>query len=225
MSTPFPLGRTLEHDERSRRFVAPMAATIRSVKHRRYGPILDQQDIGACTGFALAGALNTRPLHRPGRNLRAAEAFGLYSWGTRLDQYQGEWLYDPATGTGTGEDTGSSGLGICKAGVQLGYLKEYRHAFGPEQLKAALMLQPVIVGTVWRTSMFYPDANGFITDSGADEGGHEYEVLGYDLTHDFYWAANSWTALWGVRGFFKIPGPVMARLLDADGDVTVPVSV
>lgn len=214
-ANPFPLGRKVQHDPRSRNFPAPTAPTVKSVKHRRYGRVLDQKNVGACTGFALAQALNTKPLRRVGRVLRNRDGLGLYTMATVLDQWEG--TYPP-------DDTGSSGLAVCKAGVKMGYLTGYQHAFGFDQYTAALMLNPVIIGIPWYESFFNPDPAGFLAISGDVVGGHEIEILGYNAPYGYSWALNSWSDGWGLKGLFRIPDPVMRRLLHEEGDVTVPIS-
>lgn len=135
------LGRHVELDPRSRAFAVPAAAdTITKVRHRRYG-ILDQGDLGSCTGNAITGCLNTLPLHITGTHLKTeADAVRLYSEATRLDSFQG--AYPP-------EDTGSSGLAACKAAKNEGLISGYRHAFSVEAALTALMSGPVITGVNW----------------------------------------------------------------------------
>jgi hypothetical protein len=209
------LGRVVQHDPRSRQFGAALASDLRTVKHRRFGPILDQGNLGSCTGNALAGAINTAPLHKPRRILHEPEAVALYSLATQLDG---------APGTYPPDDTGSSGLAVCKAGVNKGYLSSYRHAFGLDQTLAALVLQPVIVGTTWTQDMFTPDSAGFVHPGGNVAGGHEYELVGLDVVGQFVWAANSWGTGWGLKGFFKLSFADLGSLLADQGDCTVPVS-
>jgi hypothetical protein len=213
MMTDFKLGRVVDHDARSLNFPAPSVLTVKTIRHRRYGAILDQGQLGSCTGNALAGALNTVPLRVPKRVLHEVDAVKLYSLATTLD---GDGTSYPPT------DSGSSGLAVCQAGVKLGYLRSYAHAFGFDHYLTSLMLTPVIIGVNWYEGFFNPDANGFISISGAVAGGHEIEVVGYDVKGQYSWVANSWGKTWGLKGYFKIPDPVMRRLLNEQGDVTVP---
>ena len=209
------LGRLVEHDERSRAFRAATAPELRSVKHRRYVGILDQGQLGSCTGNALAGAIDTAPLHKAGRNLHEADAVKLYSLATTLDD-------DPQNYPPT--DTGSSGLAVCKAGVQLGYLASYGHAFSLDEALAALVVSPVIIGINWYEDMFDPDSAGFVHPGGALAGGHEVELVGLDVKGSYVWAANSWGTSWGLKGYFKVSFADLGRLLSEDGDCTIPVS-
>ena len=118
-----PLGRVVEHDERSRDYPAMsvVPAAILPIRWAHYGTVLDQGDIGACTGFAMAQCLNSGRLHEGHRQLGADDALALYSSATRLDSVPGH--YPP-------DDTGSSGLAVAKAAKAAGYIRSYTHAFG-----------------------------------------------------------------------------------------------
>ena len=210
------LGRVMHHDPASRGFPAAKAETIHNVAHRRYGSVLNQGNVGACTCFALSHAVNTAPLHHNGRLLHNTDGLTLYRRATLLDNIPGN--YPP-------EDTGSTGLAACKAGVEAGYLKEYRHLFGYDQFLAGLMLSPVMFGSNWYSGMFYPNASGLVEVSGSLAGGHEYLCVGYAVKTRMFRFLNSWTNVWGVRGYFYMAEATVRRLLSEDGDCIVPVSV
>ena len=124
VDTPYPLGRHVEHDPRSLNFAFPITAPtapLRTILHRSYGLPLNQGNLGSCTGNAMAGAVNSLPLHKTGgRVLKEADAVDLYSLATRLDAFDG--AYPPS-------DTGSSGIAVAKAAKQKGLIKSYWHAF------------------------------------------------------------------------------------------------
>ena len=120
------LGRLLRHDPKSRTFPARRAPEIKTVRWFRNGPILDQGDLGACTGYAMAGALMTRPLYKRGRKVSDPQAKLLYSDATRLDPWPRQW--EP-------EDTGSSGLAVCAAAKALGYITGTSGRSGSCQVK------------------------------------------------------------------------------------------
>lgn len=219
MQTPFPLGRAgVDHDPASRRF-AFLPETLPILKTRtwrRYGPVLDQGRVGACTGYAMAHALNTRPNHvAREKMLTSSDALALYGLATQLD---------PWPGTYPEEDTGSSGLAVAKAAVQLGHIREYRWAFGFDQFLGALMEGPVLVGTIWKNDMFWPTSRGFVRPTGNEAGGHEYLAVGMDLKHRYLTFQNSWSTLWGVKGRFYMTFDDFKSLLDADGDAMLPIS-
>ncbi len=218
----YALGRVVEHDERSREFPARVsAAKPKTVLWSHEAPVLDQKDLGGCTGFALAQWLNTNYAqtelgdagHRTAY-LIEDQAIELYSAATKLDSIPGSYKPD---------DTGSSGLAVCKAGRKLGYLSAYHHAFGFDALLLALQHSPVIVGTEWTRGMFDPDHSGVIRPTGDVEGGHEYLILGGDMERQRLTILNSWADSWGVHGRAYISFTDFRTLLANHGDVTVPI--
>jgi hypothetical protein len=137
------LGRHVEHDPRSRGYAYKAAedVALRNIVHRHYGGILDQGNLGSCTGNACAGAINTIPIHAKREHvLREPEALDLYELATAIDEFPGQ--YPP-------EDTGSSGLAVAKAAQQKGYISSYQHAFSIGDALLALMEGPIIVGVNW----------------------------------------------------------------------------
>ena len=210
------LGRLVQHDPRSRLYQAPLAPTQRSVLWGHHAPILDQGQLGSCTGNALAQCINTDAFakSRTAKYLTEMDAVALYSKATHLDDAPG--YYPP-------NDTGSSGLGVCKAGVKLGYLTGYKHAFSFTDFCAALQLSPVIVGTAWHDDMFSPDKTNFVRPTGAVAGGHEYLALGIDYAANALTFLNSWGNKWGDHGRFHMTFGDFAALLADQGDATVPI--
>lgn len=211
------LGRHVEHDPRSKDYPARRVAQPKSVLWTHRAPVLDQGDLGSCTGNALAQCLNTTKFaaSRPKRKyLDEQYARLLYAKATTLDTVSGQW---PPT------DTGSSGLAVAKAGVALGYLSRYDHAFGFDHFAAALALQPVIVGTNWYSTMFKPDSDGFVQPGGQVAGGHEYLALGINYPGRYVTCLNSWSDTWGVNGRFRMTFDDFTALLNEQGDVTVPI--
>lgn len=211
---PFPLGRKVNHDPRSRSFPAPRATDRKPVLHRRHGPVLDQGQLGSCTGNAMAQALNMTPLHTPRSGwLKEADAIRLYARATELD---------PSPGTYPPEDTGSDGLSVCKAAQEQGLITGYQWAFGFDHVLDALQNGPVLVGTAWHESMFTPDKSGYVRAEGNEAGGHEYVLMGDD-TKDRLTFLNSWGKGWGKGGRFFMDYATFAQLLAAQGDAAVPV--
>lgn len=213
------LGRHVEHDPRSRQYaVEPQKVALRTVTHRRYGPLFDQGDLGSCTGNAAAGAINTAPLHLAKHKLlKESDAVSVYELATKLDEFDGS--YPP-------DDTGSSGLAAAKALKQMGLIAQYRHAFNMDEALAALMLGPVITGVNWHEGFDRPDANGYVKLDGQVRGGHEFLVVGLHHYEKFVGdslvvADNSWGMGWGDRGRFYFRVSTWQKLLDEQGDVTV----
>jgi hypothetical protein len=179
--------------------------------HRHYGAVLNQGNVGSCTGNAMAQALMTAPLRKVGRTLKEADAVSIYSDATKIDGSPG--TYPP-------NDTGSSGLAVAKVAKTRGLISAYTHAFGVDHAIGALQLAPFLFGTNWYQDMFTPDANGFVHPGGAVAGGHEILCIGDTGEHLVF--LNSWGARWGVKGKFYLSYADFAQLVAEQGDVVVP---
>lgn len=214
-NAPRPLGRHVEHDPASRNFAAARATKRKTVLHKRTRAAFDQGDLGSCTGNAMCGVLVTQPWKHS--RLSEKTAVELYELATTLDNAPG--AYPP-------DDTGSSGLAVCKAAKQLEYISAYHHAFGIDHALDALVLAPVIIGISWYTSFDTPDENGVIeiADGATVRGGHEVELLGIDVDAETVTGINSWGPSWGpLKGRFVMSWATLAQLLAEQGDVTVPI--
>ena len=219
------LGRHVEHDERSRDYDiesvvgAGVALPTGIVNHDRHIAPLNQGQLGSCTGNALTGALMTDPLFTTGEVLLdESTAVEIYERATKLDTIPGS--YPP-------EDTGSSGLAVCKAAKDLGLLTSYRHAFSWSAALRSLARTPVIIGVAWYSSFDTPDPSGFvsITSSATVRGGHEFELVEFDADARTVRACNSWGSGWGDGGYFTFSWDDLERLLSKaeQGDATVPL--
>jgi hypothetical protein len=216
-------GRHVFHDPASKGYAVTGEVPPGPIVHERHIPILDQGQLGSCTGNAGTGMLGTSPFFdtAPVRSLALNQpyAVGLYGQATHLDGIPG--YYPPIDG-------GSSGLGVAKALRARGIIDRYEHAFSVEAMLTALRRAPVIVGTVWLSGMNTPDSRGFVQLTGKAEGGHEYlcreyEPVGSRLSFGVLTFDNSWSASWGDRGRFRITVGDFAYLLKQQGDVTAPV--
>ena len=239
---PFPLGRHVEHDPRSLRYahgVLPKSA-IKSVEWTRRIPILDQGQLGSCTGNAGTGLLGTDSADRTASTTvtisaaGAAASRGLFTAGEhQLDEAFAVKLYSLATildgisGTYPPTDTGSSGLGVAKALRALGLAGSYTHAFSIAALNSALQTGPVMIGITWYQSMFDPKNDGqiVVNPSSGVAGGHELELNAFDATTGEYQVPNSWNTTWGKSGYGYFTATALTSLLSAQGDVTVPALV
>jgi hypothetical protein len=208
------LGRHIVHDPRSLAYVAPIAPQIQSVTHKAVGLPLDQGKIGSCTANALCGALNSAPDLKGGTPRKETDAVQLYELETKLEGHP----YPP-------NDPGGSGLEVCKAAKQLGWISSYTHAFGIDQALLALVLRPVITGIGWYTSFDSPDANGLvrIAPGATVRGGHEVVADQIDAGQKLVWFWNSWGTAFGVGGRFCMSFDTWSQLLVERGDVTVPL--
>lgn len=217
-------GRHVEHDARSLRYTVATAdnEVFEDVRWQSSAPILDQGDLGGCTGYACAALLSY--LYPDYPHLPASTdaegwdtlAKSLYSQATNLDSIPGHWPTD---------DTGSTGLAVAKAAKADGFASGYLHITDAAQLAKALQQGPLIVGTNWYNSMFYPDSSGDIVVSewSGLAGGHEYvldEVAGSHLGF-----RNSWGESFGVEGRFYMNIDDFLWLLHQEGDATQLVPV
>lgn len=209
------LGRHVQHDPRSRDYPFTADLPVKSVRWLRRSPILDQGDLGSCTGNAAAGWLATDSLHRVGRSdITEQVAVTIYSRATHLDRVRG--VYPP-------DDTGSSGLAAAKAMVRLGLTAgTYRHCFSVEAALKALQLGPVLVGLTWLTSCDTPDHTGLIRWTGEVRGGHEVLADEVNLEQQRIGFTNSWSDRWGLHGRFYLSLEDFTAALHDHGDVTVP---
>lgn len=222
------LGRHVLHDGLSWRYPAPMADKIVSVKHQQGATLpLDQGNLGSCTGNAMVGMLMSGPFYEPirakvGRNLDETDAVGIYADATHIDHFLG--VYPP-------QDTGSSGLAVCKAVQHEKYgrqwIKGYAHCFSLEHMLRTLVLQPCIAGTLWLSGMDSPDQNGIVHATGDVRGGHEYvmdELVWVDddlaSPSNLIGFLNSWGRGFAKEGHFYMPVPEFdSKLRKQQGDV------
>lgn len=216
------LGRHVNHDERSKNFPAKTAA-LKTVRHSHHGITLDQLQLGSCVGNAGVQVVNTEPNWTQATENNEPLAVKLYSATTAVDPYPGQ--YPP-------DDTGTDGLSACKVMKQWGWISSYTHAFGLQHALGALMLRPVMTGTVWLDGMFTPDKDGRVHVKGNEAGGHEYVIFGVEIVrtatgrvsyaNSKAWGLNSWGPSWGLGGIFYYVLSDYGHLLDRQGDVSVP---
>lgn len=217
-STDKRLNRHVYHDARSRNFAFDTSKlSIVSVFHGRHIPILDQGNVGSCTGNAGIGALATDPVYSTSISnnttypLTEDGAVKLYSDAEMID---GTGPYPP-------NDYGSYGLSIAKALKNAGLISSYQHTFTLDDALKALTQYPIMVGINWYNSMFNPQADGRVTISGGIAGGHEIVARQIDARNQRVWFDNSWGTSWGVNGRFYLTFTDLGRLLSEQGDVIV----
>lgn len=210
------LGRHVKHDPQSFQFQASRAPQVVSVNHQATGLPLDQGSLGSCTANALCGALDSAPDLRGTTTLNEANAIQVYELETKLEGKP----YPP-------NDPGGSGLMVCKAAKQLGMITSYSHAFGIQHALEALVTRPVITGINWYTSFDSPDPQTGLVAIAAGatiRGGHEIVADGIDANNQLVWFWNSWGTQYGLGGRFCMAFATWDRLLQEQGDVTVPVN-
>ncbi len=194
---------------------ATMSTAIKDQHWERVLTILDQGQLGSCTGNAGAGALGTQPFYDavghsvlpPADDAAKGQEYAvqLYSDATEVDPFPGS--YPP-------DDTGSSGLAVCQVLKTRGTIRGYTWARTAYGFLTLLQAGPVLQGMPWYQAFFEPDGDGFIDadanwSSSGVAGGHEVEALGVEIdTQDAFNSvityANSWGTGWGDHGFFRM---------------------
>lgn len=219
-SDPRALGRNVHHDSRNLAYPYQRTAPVLvSVLHNRNIPILDQGDVGSCTGNGQVGVLGCDPNYTalPAGHpaLDEKEALAIYSAAEVID---GDGPYPP-------NDDGSSGPSAAKAAMNAGLISGYTHILSLDDLKDALQSQAVSIGINWYDSFDSPPSSGLLTISADAQvrGGHEPMLRGIDVDAQVFYGDNSWGDSWGDNGSFTIGWATMERLLAEQGDGTVSV--
>lgn len=206
------LDRIPQFDEKSRSF--PVRQLVATKKPRSYtwrvDTWLDQGQEGACVGFSWSHELAARP--KVIRDITDDTARSVYRRAQQIDEWPGE-NYE-----------GTSVLAGAKAVLESGHIKEYRWAFGLDDLILAVGYQgPAVIGVNWYSEMFEPDEKGYIHVGGSLMGGHAIVCHGVNIKGRYFKLHNSWGQDWGVNGECKISFDDMARLLSEYGEACVPV--
>ena len=213
------------HDPRSLSY--PIRTLITTEPRRRnklwrLGPILDQGREGACVGFGWTAENLATPiavdLNRVAVSVPrdpTAYAKDLYRRAQRIDEWDGE-NYE-----GTSVNAGAK---ICR---ENGVLREYRWAFGVNDVVNTVLAKgPVVLGINWHESM-YNAPNGVLKVSGPVVGGHCILAVGYTLKspkldgEDGVVLQNSWGKGWGINGLAEIKVSDLSKLLSAYGEAAV----
>lgn len=212
------------HDPRSRNY--PIRSTFGrqtpvSITWRTPKP-LDQGREGACVGFGWTAEALTTPVAVDLTKLAASGivepnqfARNLYRQAQTIDEWPGE------------DYSGTSVLAGAKVMQSLGLLKEYRWAFGIDDVALALATTgPVVLGIPWYSGM-YEAPGGFLEVKGSIVGGHcilahAYRLPGVIFPDDAaIGLLNSWGPEWGNDGKAWIRQTDLAKLL-TNGEACVP---
>ena len=212
------LGRHIRHDSRNKAYPwQRSAAAPVSQLWTRHGSILDQGQLGSCTGNAETGALECDPCYAalPAAHpaLDESLAVAIYSAAEKIDGGAG---YPP-------EDDGSTGPSAASAAVGMNLISGYLHCFSLADVLDALQQHPVCVGANWYSSFDQPDSSGLVAISpGAQvRGGHEFLCRGLDVDAQLLFFDNSWGTGWGNKGSFSMAYGTLDRLLGEQGDATI----
>ena len=144
---------------------------------------LDQLDTQHCVGFSMANFGINLPIFRPYTNDDAHRFYYL------CKEYEGRPL----------SEEGSSMRAAAEVLLSLKKIEAY--AFAPDMavIKWWLLNRgPLMVGTIWTTSMMTPIDN-IITVGGELAGGHAYLINEWTL-NNYIGIQNSWGNNWGVNG-------------------------
>ncbi len=176
--------------------------------------ILDQKSEGACTGFAVAGAINMLN-QRAGRDIQVSPRM-LYEMAKRSDEWPGE-DYDGSSLRGA--IRGWNNMGVCEESF-------WPYRTGPNKgelsIEAAINARGHTLGAYYRimplichfhsalnetgviavsakihTGWQAPKA-GVIEQSANVLGGHAFIIVGYN--DKGFWVQNSWGKKWGDNG-------------------------
>lgn len=231
---PYPMGRHLVHDPRSKAYRADVAAVEpRRIVHPHKGPGLNQgslhdqgfpvdgpDSLASCTGNSSAAVMNCAPLRRPGERARDQRwAIDVYAAATAIDRWAG--TYPP-------DDTGSSGLAVAQVLTARGDIDRYEWGFGVQDTVRLAALSPLSVGSVWTEGMLEPDLEGFIRPTGDRVGGHQWTIRGVNPARSRILLLNSWGPAWGgwmergrrvFAGHARLAFADLETLLDWGGDV------
>jgi len=214
------LARLVHFDDRSRKY--PIRKTISAKKARGYswscGKHLNQGSEGACVGFSCTHEL----IARPGVVTGVAEKFArekIYWEAQKIDPWGGG-SYPGAKPQYEGTAV-ISGIQVLQ---QLGYIKEYRWAFGLDDLVMAVGYKgPAVLGLAWYESMFDPHSCGYLHVSGDPVGGHAILCKAVNVKERYFVLHNSWGSAWGKGGDARISWDEMERLLHEDGEAVIPL--
>lgn len=201
--------RVVKFDERSRAFPVRTLVPPRPRSYTwRCESWLDQGSEGACVGFAWAQELCARPAVMLVGN---AYARNVYHQAQKIDEWPGEAY------------SGTSVLAGAKVIQESKMMREYRWAFGLEDLILGVGKGPAVLGLDWHQGMMTPMANGFIHPSGPVYGGHAILCNGVNLKGRWFRLHNSWGQAWGRQGECFLSFESMEQLLHQQGEACFPV--
>lgn len=166
------LDREIRFDEKSKNYPISSILTTKMLNNKiwKCEKFLDQGTEGACVGFAWGHGLNAAPYNTPVTN------------NTARTIYYAAQQWDEWAGT---EYDGTSVIAGAKTISSLGFMSEYRWAFGIDDVINTLSnYSPVILGVNWYSDMLDTDENGFIQPTGELLGGHALLANGIEVSND-----------------------------------------
>jgi hypothetical protein len=178
-------------------------------RHWRQWKTFDQGQTPECTAFGSATFLAAAPIHPAARFFTTLDIHAWYAENQAEDRAHGRHFSEGATT-----------LAAMEVGKRRGYWDRYEWAQSFEDLRTFVHnTAPIIVGLGWYDSMWDRDAEGIarITKTARLVGGHLFTINGYDPKRDLY----RYPSTWG-DGNYLLPGDVMRRLWDEDGEGVFP---
>ena len=200
-------------DKRDWMYRAPLIQLKKTLDPPENLVILDQKSEGACTGFAVAAAIN-RLYEKAGQNIQVSPRM-LYEMAKRHDEWPGE-AYDGSSLRGAIH--GWKNMGVCSNEIwpylvkDKGYLTIKRAKDAREHtIGAYYRLKPVISdfhAAINEAGVIAVSANvhrgwdnprdGIIKQYKHIDGGHAFTIVGYNK--EGFWIQNSWGPSWGNEG-------------------------
>lgn len=211
-ATEYKTGLRIVFDERSLNYPIRSTLSEETAVSRRWPCYtrLDQDGVGACVGFGWAQELAADPVSVAGVNNDLG--FRIYREAQKIDEWPGE-AYE-----------GTSVLAGAKIVQQMGFMDEYRWAFGIQDVIDTLSQKgPVVFGVPWYDSMYAPKADGQMVIGGTAPGGHAFMGDEVDVERRRIWMLNNWTRNWGIDGRAWMTFEDWDRLLRQGGQACVPV--
>lgn len=201
------------------RAALPARPIIDRYKMWRWHNPLDQLAEGACVGFGITHELLASPvpvnLERVKVDVpRDPTQFArfLYNRAKMIDEWEGI------------DYEGTSVRAGFLASSVIGLIKEFRWAFGLQDVKDTILVKgPVVFGINWYSGM-YEAPRGVLRVTGDLVGGHCLIGVGRD-SHDGQRGTilqNSWGPDWGNNGLAWISDHDLDRLLHEQGEACVP---
>jgi hypothetical protein len=219
--TSHGLGRIAALDSRDRAYLLRAALPTVTRRNRSwpfFAQPLDQGPTGTCVEHGWRHWGLCAPVISV-RQLRLLPQYSLYREMILVDEF-----------TDNDNDTelqlGTSVRAGAKIMQKHGFLSVYGWAFDIGTAIDWLCSQgPLVFGTRWTTGMFTPSAEGFVTDTGTEAGGHCYAAIGWSEKRGAMRFMNSWGGSWGQKGRFWMTGETVTRLLAADGECCTALEV
>lgn len=183
------------------------------------GAVLDQGDTPQCVEYSGRTTLLCSPVKQ-----NPPDPFGsIYNWCQNNDEWPGT------------DYEGTSVRALMKWLKANGYISSYEWATNVDQMHAHIATRgPAVVGTDWWLDMFMPDRHGYIRPGNYVVGGHAYCIRGSNRRRvdpgirkpvGAFRKRGTWGVNWADHGEAWISFPDMQRLIDADGEIALPVEI